>query len=228
VPADLPPVIAIDGPAASGKGAAAREVAERLGFHCLDSGSLYRAVALHSLREAVEDIDPLLESLGCAPEGHWDLLLSDPALRSEEVSERASATSSEPAVRIFLLERQRRRRVWPGLVAEGRDMGTVVFPDARLKVFLTASPEVRAKRRQAELGESPGNAKIASVLANLLERDERDSSRREAPLACAEDAKVLDNSDIDSGATADQICEWFRKSSGTSRADREGRQNNSR
>lgn len=220
MPAEPPPVIAIDGPAASGKGAAARGVAERLGFHCLDSGSLYRAVALHSLREGVADADRIVEALAAAGEEHWGRLLADPSLRSEEVSERASATSSEPAVRRFLLERQRRRRRPPGLVAEGRDMGTVVFPDARIKVFLTASPEVRAARRRAELGESPENAKISAVLANLIERDERDSSRREAPLARADGAMVLDNSDIDSAATADLICEWFRQSAGAGRAGR--------
>ncbi len=205
------PVITIDGPAASGKGAAARGVASRLGFAHLDSGALYRAVALASLRlgglpDSGEALAGLVRGMG-GPE--WERLLSDPGLRDPEVSARASRVAADPLVREALLARQRAARRLPGLVADGRDMGSVVFPDADLKVYLCAAPEVRARRRALELGGDAKGARIADVLADLLERDRRDSTRDAAPMACPDGARVLDNSGLGIDATVDRVCGWF-------------------
>ena len=212
--AEPPPVVAIDGPAASGKGSVARAVASRLDFHCLDSGSLYRAAALHALRSDIPGAasERFLDSLAALNDSAWAALLADPELRMERVSVHASAVSAVPAVRGQLLERQRACRRPPGLVAEGRDMGTVVFPDAALKVYLTADVEVRAHRRVAQLKESGEDARIAAVLADLHERDRRDSEREAAPLAQAPDARVLDNSKLDLEAAADLVCGWLGES----------------
>lgn len=194
------PVIAIDGPAASGKGTIAQHVATALGFHYLDSGALYRLVALKALHEAVDpdsefDVARLAATLDIVFSG--DLVLLDGsdamlALRSEAVSIAASRVAVHPAVRAVLLERQRAMRRPPGLVADGRDMASVVFPDARVKVFVTASPEIRAQRRALQLARSGIDASVESLLRDIRRRDERDSSRAVAPLVALPDALILD------------------------------------
>lgn len=198
------PVIAIDGPSASGKGTVAARAAKRLGFHYLDSGSLYRLVALAALRgSAALDDERQLESiaakLGAAFDEDKILLdgedVSD-AIRSEEVSAGASKVAALPGVRTALLVRQRAFRRAPGLVADGRDMGAVVFPDAVLKVFLTATPEVRAQRRYKQLMAKGLPAKIQHLLRDLKERDARDAARSVAPLRHSADAALLDTSGI--------------------------------
>jgi len=194
------PVIAIDGPTASGKGTVAAGVAAELGFHYLDSGSLYRVVALAALRTGTALDDPTaLAALArdIRPgfvEGKIVAAGEDitAAIRTEEVSRAASQCAVFPQVRAALLERQRRFRNAPGLVADGRDMGTIVFPDAKLKVYLTASVEERASRRHKQLIEKGIPATIDGLLRDLRERDARDSGRAEAPLAVAPDARVID------------------------------------
>jgi cytidylate kinase len=194
------PVIAIDGPAASGKGTIAAGVAAALGFHLLDSGSLYRLVALKALESGLDlsdetalaraalDLDATFSAGSVGLEGR-DVAA---AIRDEGVSAAASRVAVHPRVRRALLARQRAFRRLPGLVADGRDMGTVVFPDARLKVFLTASPEERARRRYKQLIEKGISGNIESLLLDIRERDERDTARAAAPLAPAADAVVLD------------------------------------
>ncbi len=194
------PVIAIDGPSASGKGTVAALVAEKLGFHYLDSGALYRLVALAALRAGVslEDGEALARVAGTLPatfEGGSILLdgvEATDAIRSEECSAGASKVAAFPAVRDALLGRQRAYRQAPGLVAEGRDMGSVVFPDAPLKVFLTATAEARADRRYKQLIDKGMSANIATLLQDLRERDARDSARAVAPLQKCADAELLD------------------------------------
>jgi cytidylate kinase len=196
----LPPVIAIDGPTASGKGTVAAGVAAALGFHYLDSGALYRVVGLAALRGGVALNDgPALAGLarriapafveGKIVQGGEDITS---LIRAEEVSQAASQCAVFPAVRHALLERQQALRRPPGLVADGRDMGTVVFPDARLKVYLTAGVDERACRRHKQLIEKGIPATIDGLLRDLKERDTRDSGRTDAPLAVALDALVID------------------------------------
>lgn len=206
---DAPPVIAIDGPSASGKGTVARLVARHLGFHFLDSGALYRLVALSALDAGVDlddelgvcDIalnlnvkfkDDLIELEG------WDVSL---AIRAERVGEAASRVAALPAVRAALLERQRGHRRPPGLVSDGRDMGSIVFPDAALKVFLTATPEERALRRYKQLMDKGLSANMAVLLKDIRERDARDSARSVAPLKKAPDAVQIDTT----GMTVDAV-----------------------
>ena len=201
------PVIAIDGPTASGKGTVAAGVAAALDFHYLDSGALYRVVALAALRAGVPvtDAGQLAELAGhIAPafvEGKIIQAGEDitAAIRSEAVSKAASQCAVFPGVREALLERQRAFRRPPGLVADGRDMGTVVFPDARLKVYLTAGVEERAARRHKQLIEKGIPASIDGLLRDLKERDARDSGRADAPLAVAPDALVIDTTGMSIG-----------------------------
>ncbi|HVE49357.1 MAG TPA: (d)CMP kinase [Casimicrobiaceae bacterium] len=198
------PVIAIDGPAASGKGTLAQRVAATLGFHYLESGALYRLVALKVLQEAVDpdserDVANIATALDIAFDGDRVLLDGSDvthALRSEAVSSAASRVAVHPAVRAALLERQRRFRRSPGLVADGRDMGSVVFPDAPLKVFVTASADVRAARRQRQLAKNGIDVNIQSLLLDIQQRDERDSKRAVAPLKAAPDALILDTTNL--------------------------------
>jgi cytidylate kinase len=209
------PVIAIDGPSASGKGTVAGLVAKALGFHVLDSGSLYRLVALAALRAGVppEQAAPVAAGLDVRFAGA-DIWLSGErateAIRSEEVSAASSRVAAVPAVRTALLERQRRFRQPPGLVAEGRDMGSIVFPDAILKVFLTASPESRAQRRYKQLMDKGIAATLAGLLQDLRERDTRDASRSVAPLRQGPDARLLDTTDMTAAQAAARIVEWYR------------------
>ena len=213
-----PPVIAVDGPAASGKGTIAEGVAHALGFHYLDSGSLYRLVALAALRAGIDLADaPRLAEAAAglrtafAPEG---ILLRDvdvtAALRSPEVTAAASQVAVFPQVRKALLARQRAFRQPPGLVADGRDMGTVVFPDALLKVYVTASAEERARRRYKQLIEKGNSVTIDSLLDDIRARDARDSARPAAPLKPAVDAIILDTTGMSIDASIAFVLDRFR------------------
>ena len=214
------PVIAIDGPSASGKGTIASRVAKQLGFHYLESGALYRIVALLSLREDTLDekrLVQLAEDMDVAFE-EGDILLGDGSItdkvRSEPVGNRASEVAKVPALRQALLKRQRAFRQAPGLVADGRDMGTVVFPDAELKVFLTASAEVRAERRYKQLIEKGIDANLRALSRDLRDRDERDAKRAVAPLVPAPDSQVLDSSALSIDEVVARIVGWWRERKG--------------
>ena len=200
----LPVIIAVDGPAASGKGTIAAAVAQALGFHYLDSGALYRLVALKALRTGTGfDDGPALAALARALEVRFDggsVLLdgadATAAIRAEEVSAGASQVAVHPAVRQALLDRQRAFRRPPGLVADGRDMGTVVFPDARVKAFVTASAGERARRRHKQLIAKGISITMDSLLRDIRERDARDASRAASPLEPAADAVLLDTTNL--------------------------------
>jgi CMP/dCMP kinase len=217
------PVIAIDGPSASGKGTIASRVADVLDFHYLESGALYRLVALLSLRRGVMDEAALAElARGMQVYFHNEritLLDQDvtDAMRAEDCSNRASEVARLPWVRQALLQRQRAFRQPPGLVADGRDMGTVVFPDATLKVFLTARPEVRASRRYKQLIDKGIAANLRSLSRDLEERDARDANRAVAPLVPAPDSQVLDSSALSIDAVAERIVGWYRERTGGAR-----------
>jgi cytidylate kinase len=185
-------IIAVDGPAAAGKGTIARALAKHFGYHFLDTGSLYRMVGLAALRAGGEPITAraaIAAATSLNPQK-----FSDDELRNEQVGSAASIVAAIPEVRAALLDVQRAfARKEPGAVLDGRDIGTVVCPEAHAKLFITATPEVRAKRRQAELGSHDYQA----VLAEIRTRDERDTKRATAPLVAAYDAVVLDTSDLD-------------------------------
>ena len=211
------PVIAIDGPSASGKGTIASRVARRLGFHYLESGALYRLVALLSLRESAtqpQQLAALAQQMDVLFDD-GEILLGDEAVaekvRSEPVGNRASEVAKVPEVREALLRRQRAFRRPPGLVADGRDMGTVVFPDAELKVFLTASPEIRAQRRYKQLIEKGIDANLRALSRDLLDRDERDAKRAVAPLVPAPDSQVLDSSALSIDEVVERIVGWWQE-----------------
>ena len=215
-------MIAIDGPAASGKGTIAYNVACALGYHYLDSGALYRVVALRALEHgAAADDAAALARLAADVDvsfrgGRAILAGSDvaDALRAEQVSTTASRIAVHPQVRAALLARQRAFRAPPGLVAEGRDMGTVVFPDARLKVFLTASAEARAERRHKQLIEKGIPATIDGLLRDIRERDFRDSTRAAAPLVPAPDAVPLDTTNLSIAEVTQAVLSLHRKRAG--------------
>ncbi len=211
------PVIAIDGPSASGKGTIARRVADALGFHYLESGALYRLVALASLRRGVKD-EITLSKIAADMEVSFlkDKVLLEKedvsdAIRTEACSNRASEVAKLPLVRQALLKRQRAFRQPPGLVADGRDMGTVVFPDATLKVFLTASPEVRAERRYKQLIDKGIHANLRALSRDLEKRDARDASRAVAPLVPAPDSQVLDSTALSVEQVGEQILNLYRQ-----------------
>jgi cytidylate kinase len=217
VPSSIAPVIAIDGPSASGKGTIASRVARALGFHYLESGALYRLLALLSLREGTVE-EMRLASLAQHMDVEFaggEVMLEDEdvsdKIRSEPCGVRASEVAKLPAVRAALLERQRAFRRAPGLVADGRDMGTVVFPDAGLKIFLTATPEVRAERRYKQLKEKGIDANLRALSRDLEERDERDRKRTVSPLVPAADSQVLDSSALSIEAVAGRILELYRE-----------------
>ena len=199
------PVIAIDGPSASGKGTVAERVAAALGFHFLDSGALYRLTALAAMKRqvALDDEAGVAAVAATLPATFRDnaVWLEDEnvveAIRAETVGEGASRVAAMPAVRAALLERQRAYRQAPGLVADGRDMGTVVFPDAVAKVFLTASAEARAERRYKQLIEKGNSANLPALVADMQARDARDIERAVAPLKPDADALLLDTTNID-------------------------------
>lgn len=212
------PVITIDGPTASGKGTVAVRVARALGFHYLDSGALYRLCAYKALKEKIDLTD---ESALAQTAAHLAPLFEDgkiyldredvtDKIRAEEVGVAASKVASLPAVRQALLDVQKRARRLPGLVADGRDMGSVIFPDAPLKVFLTASAQARAQRRFNQLKEKGIVANIDTLTRDLEERDRRDMQRAVSPLAPAKDAKILDSSELTIEATVGQVLQWYR------------------
>ncbi len=212
------PVIAIDGPSASGKGTVAQQVALAAGFHYLDSGALYRLVALEAINTGVSLSDEkllgrLAETLNARFEGDEIWLSETPVtedIRSEICSLAASRVAALPAVRSVLLARQRAFRKIPGLVADGRDMGSVVFPDATLKVYLTATPEARAERRYKQLKGKGIAARLSVLLQDLRERDARDASRSVAPLRQGPDARLLDTTALTAEQAARQVLEWYR------------------
>ena len=219
----LPPVIAIDGPSASGKGTVAARVAEALGYHYLESGALYRLVAFVSTREPIlESDEPGLSRIA----SNLDVVFSRSGvllagvdvsddLRGEDVGNLASTVAKLPGVRTALLARQRSFRQSPGLVADGRDMGTVVFPDAVLKVFLTASLRVRAERRYKQLNDKGIRANLASLSRDLAERDERDVNRAAAPLLPAPDAVLLDSSELSVEEVVAKVVQQARERMGS-------------
>jgi 3-phosphoshikimate 1-carboxyvinyltransferase len=220
------PVIAIDGPSASGKGTVAGLVAKALGYHYLDSGALYRITALAALRAGIgleneQKVSDLAKSVAISFE-NGEILLNGQIvtedIRSEACSSGASKVAAHPAVRSALLEAQKRFRRPPGLVADGRDMGSTVFPDATLKVFLTASAEERAKRRYKQLIEKGVDVRIDTLLQDIRERDERDSKRSVAPLQKNEDAMLLDTTGMSIQDAVSNVLEWY-ESAGKTRID---------
>jgi cytidylate kinase len=214
------PVIAIDGPSASGKGTVAHAVARALGFHYLDSGALYRLVALAAMNRGTDLADAAaLTALAAGLDARFtgrEILLGEErateAIRTEACSVASSRVAAVPGVRAALLDRQRAFREPPGLVADGRDIGSVVFPDARLKVFLTAGPETRAERRYKQLKDKGIAANIATLLLDLAERDARDAARAVAPLEAAPDARILDTTGLTPDEVADAVLAWYRES----------------
>ena len=214
------PVITIDGPSGSGKGTISQYLAGELGWHHLDSGALYRLLAYAALQQALPlDDAAALVQLAARLSDSYQLPTPDnpaimldgvdvgQALRTEKCAEAASKTAALPTVRKALLAWQRHYRQPPGLIADGRDMGTVVFPDAVLKLFLTARPEVRAMRRYNQLKNKGINVNLAELVEEVEARDRRDMSRKASPLKPATDALVIDNSDLGEAATLQQVLE---------------------
>jgi cytidylate kinase len=211
------PVITIDGPTASGKGTVAHRVALQLGYHYLDSGALYRLTALGALRHQValndeHALTKLAERLPCRFVGDQIWLANEnvsAAIRAEDVGNAASKIAALPNVRHALAGLQFGFRLPPGLVADGRDMGTVIFPNATLKVFLTASVEARAERRYKQLIDKGFPANMENLLKDLRERDARDSNRAIAPLKPAEGASILDTSQMTADEAVEQVLRWY-------------------
>ena len=214
-----PVVITIDGPTASGKGTVASRVADALGFALLDSGALYRLTAISAINAGIALTDePALAHLAGSLEVNFTadkILLSgkdvSDAIRAEEVGVAASKIAVLPAVRAALVDLQHRFLRAPGLVADGRDMGTVIFPDAELKVFLTASVEARAERRYKQLIGKGFPANMGALLQDLSERDARDTQRALAPLKPAEGAHMLETSSMTIEAAVAQVLAWYRE-----------------
>ena len=212
------PVIAIDGPTASGKGTVAHKVADRLGFLYLDSGSLYRLTALAAQRAGAEPTDEervsrlastldvrfVNDQVWLAGENVTD------AIRTESVGQNASRVAALPAVRKALLQRQRDFQTPPGLVCDGRDMGSVVFPDATIKFFLTASVEARAERRTKQLKQKGMSAIMADVVKELRIRDDRDMTRPVAPLKHYSDAYLIDTTEISAEDAVEKILNLYQ------------------
>ena len=209
--------VAIDGPAGAGKSTLARRLAQRLGFLYVDTGAIYRTVGLYTLRNrlAPEEVVPMLEKLDIRMEydsgGVQRMRLNgedvSEAIRVHEVSQRASQVAALPEVRAFLLDFQRRQAREHSVVMDGRDIGTVVLPDADVKIFLTASPEVRAKRRLLELEQRGQPAQYEQILQDIQDRDRQDRNRAAAPLRQAEDAVLLDTSGLDLEQSLTQLLE---------------------
>ena len=211
------PVIAIDGPSASGKGTVAQRVAERLRFHYLDSGALYRLVAYTAIQSEVDltdetELSGIARDLDVVFTGAKILLKGEDvadAIRAEVCSNGASKVAAYPQVRASLLDRQRAFRQMPGLVADGRDMGSVVFPDAALKIFLTADAETRAQRRYKQLMEKGIDANISTLLQDIRDRDARDINRSVAPLQQGADAILLDTTSLNIAQAVDEVMRWY-------------------
>ena len=209
--------VAIDGPAGAGKSTLARRLAQRLGFLYVDTGAIYRTVGLYTLRNrlAPEEVVPMLEKLDIRMEydsgGVQRMRLNgedvSEAIRVHEVSQRASQVAALPEVRAFLLDFQRRQAREHSVVMDGRDIGTVVLPGADVKIFLTASPEVRAKRRLLELEQRGQPAQYEQILQDIQDRDRQDRNRAAAPLRQAEDAVLLDTSGLDLEQSLTQMLE---------------------
>jgi cytidylate kinase len=221
-PSGRPFVVTIDGPAGAGKSTVARSLAARLGYAFLDSGALYRAVALAARRRGVDWQDAAAVAAMAAglelrfvPDGPTNRVLIDgedvtEAIRTPEISEGASRVSAHPQVRAVLLDLQRHLGATGRVVAEGRDMGTVVFPQAGAKFFLTASPDERARRRTLELTSAGRAADHAEVLREMMARDQRDSTRAAAPLRRADDAVEIDSSALTAAQVVEKMVETVR------------------
>lgn len=214
----LPPVIAIDGPSASGKGTVAQIVARALSFHYLDSGALYRLVALAALQsglnlEEESRVSGIILNLNVNfNDGMWlDGKDVSDAIRDEKISDAASRVAALPRVRQALLARQRAFRRPPGLVADGRDMGSVVFADAVLKIYLTATPEARAERRYKQLMGKGMSANMNALLQDIRDRDARDSARAVAPLRKSAGAIYLDTTELTVEAVVAQVLAYYRQ-----------------
>ena len=218
------PVLTIDGPSGSGKGTVSQALADQLGWAFLDSGAVYRALAVTAWEQDIpsskaEDLAELARTMSirfipqkngvCGVEVNG-VEVSE-TLRSEEIGNLASQMAAHPLVREALLEKQREFRQFPGLVADGRDMGTTVFPDALLKIYLTASPEVRAERRYKQLKDKGFDVNLPRLLGEIRERDERDAGREASPLKPAEDACIIDTSDMGIQKVVDRIRDELQK-----------------
>jgi cytidylate kinase len=213
------PVIAIDGPSASGKGTVAQLVAQQLGYHYLDSGALYRIVAYAAKLKQISwqdapSVATIIDELHIEFK-NGDIFLNQQnvsdEVRSEEIGKGASQVALHPAVRGALMDLQRSFRQAPGLVADGRDMGTVVFPDAETKIYLTASAEVRAQRRCKQLLAKGINADVLEILQDLNERDARDQQRTAAPLIQAKDAELLETNQLSISEAVEKVLQKITK-----------------
>ncbi|THB69942.1 MAG: (d)CMP kinase [Gammaproteobacteria bacterium] len=218
-------VIAVDGPSGSGKGTVSRLISERLGWGLLDSGAMYRLLALDCLKNAIDleneaavaktAGEMVIEFKNCKETQEIKVFLEGEdvtkELRTETTGNAASKVAANPSARKALLEKQRDFARAPGLVADGRDMGTVVFPDARLKIFLTATAEERAKRRYKQLKQNGFDVNLAALLREIEERDERDMNRSSAPLKPADDALIIDSSSMTIEEVVEKIMEAFQK-----------------
>lgn len=212
-------IIAIDGPASSGKSTLAKDLAAKLKYRYVDTGAMYRAITLFSIQEKLEAAELDMATLAkvkidfaYAEDGSQKTLLNgedvSEAIRTMEVSQKVSEVSAQKAVRTFLLEQQRSLGKSKGLVMDGRDIGTVIFPDAALKIFMTTPAEVRAERRYAEMKAKGQEVTYDAVLENVRQRDLMDAQRSESPLKKAKDAKTLNNAELDRNTQLNKVLEW--------------------